>query len=132
MTPADIQRVARRWLRDERSAALRYLPEEARGTAHGDTIAHRRDRRGRAAGAARRHRRSSSPRPRPSASRRRRRGRRSCPPVPAPVIQRLANGLTLITVPSRACRWSRDSLVARGGAADDPAGRAGTAALTAR
>src|SRR6185503_3488334 len=39
VTPADIQRVARLWLRDERSAALRYLPEESRGTAHGDAIA---------------------------------------------------------------------------------------------
>ena len=39
MTPADIQRVARRWLRDEASSAVRYLPEEARNGATGDTIA---------------------------------------------------------------------------------------------
>ena len=38
VTPADIQRVARRWLRDEASGAVRYLPEEARNGATGDTI----------------------------------------------------------------------------------------------
>ena len=39
VTPADIQRVARRWLRDEASAAVRYLPEESQQGAREDRIA---------------------------------------------------------------------------------------------
>ena len=40
MTPADIQRVARRYLTDNRSAAIRYMPAEmAKPAPKGDTIA---------------------------------------------------------------------------------------------
>ena len=47
--------------------------------------------------------------------------RRRCP---RPIVQRLANGLTVITVEqSRLCRWSPPALVARGGAAADPDGQ---------
>ena len=99
VTPADIQRVARLWLRDERSAALRYLPEELRGTAHGDTVATAAT----VAAAplvppanipiiqpASEAERVAPPAPGPDV----------IPAVPAPVIQHLANGFTLITVPS--------------------------------
>ena len=37
VTPADIQRVARRWLREEASAAVRYLPEEGQNGAREDS-----------------------------------------------------------------------------------------------
>ena len=98
VTPADIQRVARRWLRDEASGAVRYLPEEARNGATGDTIRTPRDRRSRAARRRRPMSRSSSRRPKASASHRRRRARRSCRRSPTPNVQHLANGLTVITV----------------------------------
>ncbi|MFL6861696.1 MAG: M16 family metallopeptidase, partial [Allosphingosinicella sp.] len=53
------------------------------------------------------------------------------PAVPAPVVEHLANGFTLITVPSHAVPLVSVMLVAPGGSADDPAGRAGRASLTA-
>jgi len=130
VTPADIQRVARTWLRDERSAALRYLPEESRGQAHGDTIAT-------AASVsaaplvppadvpviepAPANLRVAPPPPGPEVA----------PVVPTPVSQRLANGLTVITATSRSVPLVTISLVARGGAADDREGRAGSASLAA-
>jgi zinc protease len=130
VTPADIQRVARTWLRDERSAALRYLPEEARGQAHGDTIAT-----AATVQAAPLSAPADIPVVEPAPA-----GERVAPPppgpevvpaVPAPVSARLANGLNVITVPNRALPLVTISLVAPGGAADDPAGRAGTAVLAA-
>jgi zinc protease len=51
--------------------------------------------------------------------------------VPAPVIQHLANGFTLITVPSHAVPLVSVALIAPGGAAEDPDSRSGRAALTA-
>jgi zinc protease len=128
VTPADIQRVARAWLRDEASAALRYLPEESRGTAESDTIrtaptvqaaalaAPANIRIVQPAGEAER---IAPPAPGPEFS----------PAVPSPVSQRLANGLTVITVPSRALPLVSVALVAQGGASRDPRDRAGTAAL---
>ncbi|HYJ52358.1 MAG TPA: pitrilysin family protein [Allosphingosinicella sp.] len=130
VTPADIQRVARTWLRDERSAALRYLPEESRGTARGDTIAT----------AATVQAAPLTPpahiaivQPAPEAERvpPPPPGADVTPVVPAPVTQRLANGLTVITVPSRTLPLVSISLVAPGGAARDPADRAGAASLAA-
>ncbi|HMG46840.1 MAG TPA: pitrilysin family protein [Allosphingosinicella sp.] len=130
VTPADIQRVARTWLRDERSAALRYLPEETRGQAHGDTIAT----------AASVQAAPLAPpadipivEPAPAAERIAPPppGPEVVPAVPAPVTQRLANGLTVVTATSRSMPLVTISLVAHGGAANDPAGRAGTAALAA-
>jgi zinc protease len=130
VTPADIQRVARAWLRDERSAALRYLPEETRGDARSDAIVTAATVQAAAltppaivpvivpaAGAER----AAPPAPGPEVS----------PVVPAPVSQRLANGLTLITVPSRVLPLVTIALYAPGGAAADRDDRAGTAALTA-
>jgi len=130
VTPADIQRVARNWLRDERSAALRYLPQEMRGNARGDVIATAASVQVAALAApadirivepAPEAQRLAPPAPGPEVS----------PAVPAPVTQRLANGLTVITVPNRALPLVSVALFAPGGSAGDRDGRAGTAALTA-
>lgn len=130
VTPEDIQRVARTWLRDERSAALRYLPEESRGQAHGDMIA--------TAGSV-----AAAPlvppaqipivEPAPAAERLAppAPGPEIVPAVPAPAVQHLANGLTLIVVPRHDVPLVSALLVAPGGSDRDPAGRAGRASLTA-
>jgi zinc protease len=128
VTPADIQRVARAWLRDEASAALRYLPEESRGTARGDAIATAATVQAAPLAPpaniavvqpAPEAERVAPPAPGPEAT----------PAVPAPAVRRLANGLRVITVSSRALPLVSLSLVASGGSALDQ--RAGTAALTA-
>src|SRR5436190_683905 len=130
VTPADIQRAARTWLRDERSASLRYLPEESRGTARGDAIATAatvqaaplsRPEHIAVVQPAPEAERAAPPAPAPDVA----------PAVPAPVTQRLANGLTVITVPSRSLPLVTISLVAPGGASRDSEGRAGTASLAA-
>ncbi|HYI47234.1 MAG TPA: pitrilysin family protein [Allosphingosinicella sp.] len=130
VTPADIQRVARRWLRDEASSAVRYLPEELRNGAAGDTIATAATvlaaplavpahvRLVEPASAAER---VAPPPPGPEI----------VPPVPTPDVQRLANGLTLVTVQNRALPIVTASLVVAGGSAADPQGRAGAAELAA-
>ena len=93
VTPADIQRVARRWLRDEASGAVRYLPEEARNGATGDTI--RTPETVAAtplqapANIAIVQPASDAQRVAPPAP-----GPEIVPPVPTPNVQRLANGLT--------------------------------------
>jgi zinc protease len=131
VTAADVQRVARVWLRDERSSALRYLPDSAKPAgAAGDTI----------------HLASTvATRPltvpadirivQPASA-----AERVAPPpvgrelvaaVPRPVTQKLANGLTLITVERHDLPLVTASLSARRGAAGDPADKAGLAALTA-
>jgi zinc protease len=130
VTPADIQRVARRWLRDESSAAVRYLPEEAQNGAEEDVIGT----------AATVETAALAPpadiaivQPAPEAARVAppAPGPKLVPVVPRPVTQRLANGLTVITVPKRDLPLVSMALIARGGAADDAEGRAGTAGLTA-
>jgi zinc protease len=130
VTPQDIQRVARAWLRDERSAALRYLPEESRGQAHGDRIAT-----AESVAAAPLTPPSNIPivEPAPAAERLAppAPGPEIVPAVPAPAVQHLANGLTLIVVPRHEIPLVSAVLVAPGGSAADPAGRAGRASLTA-
>ena len=129
VTPADIQRVARLWLRDERSAALRYLPEESRGTAQGDRVATA-DTVYAAPLVPPAH--IAIVEPAPAAERRAppAPGPEVAPAVPAPVIQHLPGGLTVITVPSHAVPLVSAMLVAPGGSAEDPPGRAGRATLT--
>ena len=130
VTPADIQRVARAWLRDERSAALRYLPEEMRGEARSDAIATAATVQA-AALVPPADIRISQPAPEAERAAPPAPGPEVAPAVPAPVSQRLANGLTVITVPSRALPLVSIALYAQGGSADDRDERAGTAALTA-
>ncbi|HET9426927.1 MAG TPA: pitrilysin family protein, partial [Allosphingosinicella sp.] len=130
VTPADIQRVASVWLGDGRSAAVRYLPETEQNGAPENQI-------GTAATvqtaalAPPSNIRIWEPAPE---------GERQMPPspgpeivpeIPAPNIQRLANGLTVITVEKRDLPLVSMSLLARGGSAADPQGRAGTASLAA-
>ncbi|MGQ0589903.1 MAG: M16 family metallopeptidase [Sphingosinicella sp.] len=130
VTPADIQRVAQRWLRDERSAAVRYLPEEAQNGAAEDALATARTVQTvaltpppniRIWEPAPEAERVAPPEPGPEI----------VPEIPAPDVQRLANGLTLITVRNPSLPIVTLNLVARGGSAADPAGRAGTATLAA-
>lgn len=130
VTPADIQRVARRWLAEERSAAVRYLPEEGQNGAREDAIT--------TAPTvevanlvvppniriwepAPENERVQPPAPGPEIA----------PSIPAPNVQRLANGLTVITIANNRLPIVTAGLVARGGSATDPEGRAGTAALAA-
>lgn len=130
VTPEDIQRVAREWLRDERSAAIQYLPEQMRPNPQaGDTI-----------GLAPTVQTRILTTPEgvrivdlaPEAE-------RIAPPapaapvvatIPAPVTQRLANGLTVISVERRDLPLMTAVLVAGGGSANDPQGRAGLGELT--
>ncbi len=131
VTAADVQRVARKYLTDSRSAAIRYLPaEEAPTGTKGDTVAvpssvveaalvvppgvvvH-------------------TPAPE---------GQRILPPapgpavaaaIPSPVETRLPNGLRVITVEKPGLPLVSAALVVEGGAALDPGDRAGLGALTA-
>lgn len=131
VTAADVQRVARRWLRDERSAAINYLPAESRPSptagdriALAETVATRpleTPAGVRVVSLAPEGQRVAAPAPGPEV----------LPPLPEPVTQRLPNGLTLVTVTSRELPLVTASLVAPGGAADDPVGRAGRAMLSA-
>ena len=131
VTPEDVRRVARRWLRDEGSAAIRYLPEEMRSAgAREDEIA---------TAATVQTVPLTAPaaipivQPAPE-------NERVAPPAPAaatvtalpePVTQRLANGLTLVTVSRRELPLVSISLSVGGGSASDPQGKAGRATLTA-
>jgi len=130
VTPADIQRVARRWLRDEASAAVRYLPEESQQGAREDRIATAATVATAALSApgeigivqpAPESERVAPPPPGPEI----------IPPVPTPDVQRLANGLNVVTVRNPALPLVTAALVAGGGAAADPEGRAGLAELAA-
>jgi zinc protease len=130
VTPADIQRAARTWLRDERSAALRYLPEESRGTAQGDTIATAATVQ---AAPLTRPANIAIVQPAPQAERIAPPppGPEILPQVPTPNVQHLANGLTIITIENHALPLVTASLVSPQGSIADPRGRAGTAGLAA-
>lgn len=131
VTAADVQRVARRWLRDERSAAINYLPEELRPSpGAGDRIALAETVETRlletppgvrVVSLAPESERVAPPAP----------GAAVVAPLPEPVTQRLANGLAVVTVTSRELPLVSASLVVGGGSADDPQGRAGRAMLSA-
>jgi zinc protease len=132
VTPADIQRVARRWLRENASAAIRYLPEDMRpqGAPQGEDItipatvetaaltppAHID-----VVEPAPEGERVQPPAPGPAV----------VPTMPVPASARLANGLTVVTVQNHEVPLVTAALVARGGAAAEPDNRAGLAGLTA-
>jgi zinc protease len=130
VTPADIQRVARRWLRDDASAAIRYLPEESQNGAREDVIGIGPNV-SVAALSAPAHVRIFEPAPEAERVAPPAPGPEIVPPVPIPNVQRLPNGLTLVTVENHALPLVTASLVTVGGSAGDAEGRAGTAALTA-
>lgn len=130
VTPADIQRVARAWLNDARSAAVRYLPEASQNGAREDTVATAATVQTAALAVppdirivelASEAERVAPPPP----------GREIVPNIPAPNVQQLANGLTVVTVENRALPIVTTSLVSRSGATRDPQGRAGTAGMAA-
>ena len=131
VTAADVQRVAAWWLRDERSAALNYLPEEMRPNPQaGDRIALaptvvtrplETPPGVRVVSLAPEGERIAPPAP----------GTEVVAAIPQPVTQTLANGLKVVTVQRRELPLVSVSLVATDGAALDPEGRAGRAALTA-
>ncbi|HEV2044816.1 MAG TPA: pitrilysin family protein, partial [Sphingomicrobium sp.] len=97
VTPADIQRVARKWLVEDRSAAIRYLPEDSQKGASEDRIATAATVKVAALIPPANIRiwtpapdgeRIAPPVP----------GREIVPAVPRPNIQKLANGLSVVTV----------------------------------
>ncbi|MCP3735821.1 insulinase family protein [Sphingomonas sp. RP10(2022)] len=131
VTAADVQRVARKYLAENQSATIRYLPDTARPAGQsGDTIA--------VASTV-----QTSPlkapaqiaivTPAPE-------GQRVQPPaaaapvranLPQPVETRLANGLRVITVERHDLPIATAYLVATGGQALDPANRSGVSNLAA-
>jgi len=130
VTPADIQRVARRYLTDNRSAAIRYMPAEMANGAKGDAI-----------GVANTVEVADLTAPAdiavvtPASD-----ADRVLPPdparpvvaaLPAPVTMKLANGMTLIVVEKHDLPLVSARIVANGGGAADPADRAGLNNLTA-
>ncbi|MBN8816612.1 MAG: insulinase family protein [Sphingomonas sp.] len=130
VTPTDIQRVARRYLTDTRSAAIRYMPAEMANGAKGDVI-----------GVPKTVEVAELKVPgdvavvTPASD-----ADRVLPPdpakpvvaaLPAPVTMKLANGMSLIVVEKHDLPLITASIVANGGGAADPAGRAGLNNLTA-
>ena len=128
-TAADIQRVARKYLTDAQSSVVRYLPEKA--GAKGDTIT---------VPATVRAAKLVAPanikivEPATDAE-------RVAPPapgaevatiLPTPVTQKLANGMTVITVPRRALPLATAVLISNDGGATDPRGKAGLARMTSQ
>jgi zinc protease len=128
---ADIQRVARKYLRDERSAAIHYLPaESAPAGTKGDTVA--------VAPTVQVAQLVTPPdvvvvTPAPDAERIAppTPGAAVSPAIPSPQDFRLANGLRVVVVEKHELPLLTASLVASGGGAADPADRAGVGSLTA-
>jgi zinc protease len=130
VTPADIQRVARAWLADEKSTAIRYLPDEAQAGAREDVIATPATVQTAALATppgirivqpASAGERVAAPPVGPALN----------PAVPAPTVQKLANGLTVVSVERRSLPLVSASLLVGGGASADPEGRAGLGGITA-
>ncbi|THD35625.1 MAG: insulinase family protein [Sphingomonas sp.] len=125
VTPTDIQRVARRYLTDNRSAAIRYMPAEmakagpkADKVAVADTVE---------VADLKTPGNVEVIKPASDAD-------RILPPdparpvvaaLPAPVTMKLANGMTLIVVEKHDLPIVTSVIVANGGGAADPQGRAG-------
>ncbi len=131
VTAADVQRVARKYLTEAQSAALRYLPAEAKpADATGDAIEVP-DSVVVASLAPPAEIRIVTPAPA---------GERILPPppgkpvtvtIPTPSEVTLANGMHLITVEKHDLPLVTAAVVSEGGGALDPAGEAGLASLTA-
>jgi len=131
VTAADVQRVARAYLQDSQSATIRYLPESDRPanvrlmpieiapTVQTAALTPPAD--------------IAVVTPAPE-------GQRILPPAPGapiaptlpqPVVATLSNGLRVVTVERHDLPLVTASLVALGGAATDPAGKAGASSLSA-
>ena len=131
VTAADIQRVARKYLGENQSATIRYMPLTAKpATGVADTIAvaptvQVADLRAPAnieiVTPAPEGQRVQPPAPSAPVS----------PTIPQPVEVRLANGMRLVTVERHDLPIVTAYLVTAGGAATDPANRAGVSSLSA-
>ncbi|HEX8124391.1 MAG TPA: insulinase family protein [Allosphingosinicella sp.] len=130
VTAADVQRVARTYLTPQSRVDLRYLDESARPAGQADAWA------------------NPAPMPRfksaPPATRPPNQlapeGEREAPPAPGPSVRvtppaisetRLANGLAVVTARSGQVPLATMTLVVKGGASTDPAGKAGLATMAA-
>lgn len=130
VTAADVQRVARRYLAPQRSSTVLYNPAEAANGAKGDTIAIAPTVRATPLtvppGIVIHSQASAAERVQPPAP-----GSAVVPTLPKPVETKLANGLRVIVVDRPGLPLVSAQLVADGGAALDPVGKAGLAGLTA-
>lgn len=131
VTAADVQRVAREYLKDQQSATIRYLPAEGKPAGTTDTpiaiaptvqvatltppanIA--------VVTPAPEGQRILPPAP----------GAPIAPTLPQPVVATLSNGIRVVTVERHDLPLVTASLVALGGSATDPAGKAGASSLAA-
>ncbi|MGR4865459.1 M16 family metallopeptidase [Caulobacter sp. LARHSG274] len=126
VTAADVQRVARKYLADDRRTVVRYLPESAKPAGAKDPF--------------------EGPKPTPSVrydgpvTTLAPEGERVAPPppgqpvspvLPSPVEKTLANGLRVIVAKSSDLPLVTADLTVKGGASADPAGLAGVSSLTA-
>jgi zinc protease len=131
VTAADLQRVARKYLRDERSAAIWYLPaESALAGVKGDTVT--------VASTVQVAQLVTPPdvevvTPAPEAQRVAPpvAGAAVSPAIPSPQEFRLANGMRVVLVEKHDLPLLTASLVASRGGAADPSDRAGVGSLTA-
>ncbi|QNM81933.1 insulinase family protein [Sphingomonas sabuli] len=127
---ADVQRVARKYLTDSQSAAVRYLPQGDGAKGGGDTIVTPATVQVAPLVApanivivqpASDQERVAPPAPGPEVR----------ADLPVPVTQKLANGMTLITVARPDLPLATAMLVSTSGGAADPAGKAGLSQMTA-
>lgn len=126
VTAADVQRVAKKYLADDRRTVVRYLPESARPAGAKDpfappapTASVRYD--GPVTTLAPEAERVAPPPP----------GQPVSPVLPSPVEKTLANGLRVIVAKSSDLPLITADLTVKGGASADPAGLAGVSSLTA-
>jgi zinc protease len=128
-TPADIQRVARTILNDQRRVVVRYLPEQEGVT--GDTIA---------TSSTIQARTLNIPQSEIPVHTLAAEGQREAPPaagtpvnarIPATSQRTLANGVRVIVAPNRALPLISADLRVATGSTSDPRGRAGLAGMTA-
>lgn len=131
VTAADVQRVAREYLKDQQSATIRYLPAEGKPAGTTDTPIAIAPTVQVAALTPPANIAVVTPAPE---------GQRILPPAPGapiaptlpqPVVATLSNGIRVVTVERHDLPLVTASLVALGGSATDPAGKAGAGSLAA-
>lgn len=131
VTAADVQRVAREYLKDQQSATIRYLPAEGKPAGTTDAPIAIAPTVQVAALTPPANIAVVTPAPE---------GQRILPPAPGapiaptlpqPVVATLSNGIRVVTVERHDLPLVTASLVALGGSATDPAGKAGASSLAA-
>ena len=128
VTAADVQRVARAYLGENKAATIRYLPAEQRPAGATDEVALAPSVRV-APLTAPAQLKVTTPAADPAQPPEP--GKPLAAALPQPVETRLANGLRVVTVERRNVPIVTAALVATGGAALDPADRSGTSSLAA-